>query len=201
LGGAGDLWGAEFLGHPARPFRLIVLEHRGTGLSGRGGGPYTITRLAEDAACVLDAEGLLAAHVLGVSMGGMVAMELAATHPARVHGLVLGCTTPGGSNAVPPRRSALEDLRRLGLLGVTAVLAFVISFRMHQIVAPTLVVTGDRDQLVPPQNARLLVRAIRGARGVIVKDTAHCFFWEAPERAARAITEFLTSVTVVPQGC
>ena len=238
LGGAGDLWGAEFLGYLARTFRLIVLDHRGTGLSGRGGGPYTIARLAEDAACVLDAEGLLAAHVLGVSMGGMVAMELAATHPARVHGLVLGCTTPGGSNAVPPRRSALEDLRRLGLLGISALLvtsefqarrtglltrlavkamarppapgvlaeqvaaalAFDISDRLHQIVAPTLVITGDRDQLVPPQNARLLVRAIRGARGVIVRDTAHCFFWEAPERAARAITEFLTSVAVAPQG-
>ncbi|MER3421754.1 MAG: hypothetical protein C4290_15040 [Chloroflexota bacterium] len=82
---------------------------------------------------------------------------------------------------------------------IAAVLAFDISDRLHQIVAPTLVLTGDRDRLVPPENARLLVRAIRGARGVIVKDTAHCFFWEAPERAARAITEFLIPFTPVPQ--
>lgn len=237
LGGSGDLWGPEFLGHLARTFRLIVPDHRGTGLSGRGGGPYTIARLAEDAARVLDAEGVLATHVLGVSMGGMVAMELAASHPARVRGLVLGCTTAGGSAAVPPRRSALEDLRRLGLFAISALLvtpefqarrtglltrlavramarppapgvlaeqvaatlAFDISDRLHQIVAPTLVITGDRDRLVPPENARILARAIRDARGVIVKDTAHCFFWEAPERAARAITEFLAPLALAPQ--
>jgi 3-oxoadipate enol-lactonase len=50
---------------------------------------------------VLDALDVERAHVLGTSLGGMVAQELAVSHPARVDRLVLACTTPGGANAVP----------------------------------------------------------------------------------------------------
>jgi pimeloyl-ACP methyl ester carboxylesterase len=74
---------------------------------------------------------------------------------------------------------------------LAAVDDFDTSSRLQQIIAPTLVITGDRDLVIPHQNSRLLVQGIRGARGVIVKGTAHCFFWEAPERAAEAIGEFL----------
>lgn len=232
FGAAGDLWGNEFLDALSGSFRLLLVDNRGTGLTHRGTAPYTIPQLAEDALRVLDAEGLLAAHVLGVSMGGMIAQEIAIRHPARVRGLVLGCTTPGGPEELQPRRSIIDDLERNGLFGgklngllvtpeymarrtglltrmamralarptsprvlaeqLAAVEAFDTSARLHQIIAPTLVITGDRDVIIPPQNSRLLVRGIKGAQGVIVKGAAHCFFWEAPERAAAAISEFLT---------
>jgi pimeloyl-ACP methyl ester carboxylesterase len=91
---------------------------------------------------------------------------------------------------------ALARPTSLKVLGeqFAAVEEFDTSARLHQIIAPTLVITGDRDAIIPHQNSRLLVRGIRGAHGVIVKDTAHCFFWEAPDRAAAAIVNFLAAL-------
>jgi pimeloyl-ACP methyl ester carboxylesterase len=56
--------------------------------------------LADDTAALMDHVGFPAAHVIGVSMGGTIAQELALRHAARVRSLILGCTTPGGHSAV-----------------------------------------------------------------------------------------------------
>jgi pimeloyl-ACP methyl ester carboxylesterase len=53
--------------------------------------------------------------------------------------------------------------------------------------------TGDRDVLIPPANARLLAQRIPNARGVVVRDAGHVFVWEAPERAAAAVADFLAA--------
>jgi pimeloyl-ACP methyl ester carboxylesterase len=66
--------------------------------------------LAHDAVRLLDALGIPSAHVYGVSMGGMIAQDLAIRHPERAPGLVLGATTPGGPRAVRPARAELTAL-------------------------------------------------------------------------------------------
>ncbi len=84
LGGSHRSWGEPFLDALGRSFRVIALDHRGTGRSTRGHGGYTIARLAADAAAVLAGAGIESAHVLGLSLGGMVAQELALGHPNSV---------------------------------------------------------------------------------------------------------------------
>ena len=88
--------------------RVIRFDNRGVGRTGVAPGPYTIEQLAADAVVVLDAAGVEAAHVIGASMGGMIAQELALSHPGRVESLVLACTGPGGAEQVPPEPEALE---------------------------------------------------------------------------------------------
>jgi 3-oxoadipate enol-lactonase len=90
----------------ARDFRVVRHDNRGLGESDAPPGPYSVGELAEDALAVLDAEGLERAHVVGTSLGGMIAQELAVAHPERVDRLVLACTTPGGERAYPmPERT------------------------------------------------------------------------------------------------
>ena len=95
-------WGWEpVLPGLAERFDVILFDNRGIGESDSPAGPYTVAELAADAAHVLDEAGIERAHVVGTSLGGMVAQELALARPERVGGLVLGCTTPGGPRSHP----------------------------------------------------------------------------------------------------
>ena len=104
-------WGWEPVLEPlARSFDVVLFDNRGIGASGAPPGPYTAAQMAEDAVQVLDEAGLARAHVLGSSLGGMVAQELALAHPERVDRLVLACTTPGGARAFPLPEGTLRLL-------------------------------------------------------------------------------------------
>ncbi len=98
----------------AKDFRVISFDNRGSGRSGRPRGPYSPAQLADDALAVLGAAGEEAAHVYGISLGGMVAQELALRAPERVRSLVLGATTAGGREHEPPDDETLGFLRRRG---------------------------------------------------------------------------------------
>jgi pimeloyl-ACP methyl ester carboxylesterase len=85
----------------ARRFQVVSYDSRGFGESTVAPGPYTMAQLARDAHAVLDAADIEQAHVIGISLGGMVAQELVLAHPECVRRLVLCSTTPGGPESVP----------------------------------------------------------------------------------------------------
>ncbi|NHN57831.1 MULTISPECIES: alpha/beta fold hydrolase [Halorussus] len=81
-------------------YRVVVWDNRGTGDSDEPEGPYTIAEMASDLEAVLDAVGVARAHVVGASMGGMIAQQYALDYD-RAASLGLLCTSPGGDDAVP----------------------------------------------------------------------------------------------------
>ncbi len=112
INGYGDHTGHWFCMRPVleRHFRVLAFDNRGSGRSEKPDVPYTINMLAADAAALLDAVGVEQAHVFGVSMGGMVAQELALNYSKRIDRLVLGCTIPGGINSIYPDAEVLAFL-------------------------------------------------------------------------------------------
>ncbi len=117
LSGTALTWGEPFLQALRGELETIVYDHRGVGASSRLEGQVTIRQMAEDAAGLLDALEIDCAHVLGISMGGMIAQELALAHPERIHTLTLGCTYcggPGSALMAPEIARALAEARTSG---------------------------------------------------------------------------------------
>jgi pimeloyl-ACP methyl ester carboxylesterase len=236
LGSRAAHWNEDFMAALAPHHRLITFDNRGTGHSDRPEEPYTLDVMADEAVGVLRAAGLERAHVMGTSMGGMIAQLVALRHPEVVDRLVLLCTHMGGPTVTPPTplamgalgadpslppdaivRSAMTaitapgfaDLRPVvieGLVGIAAALptppatfmrqmqAIMTSDRsgrLAEIVAPTLVVHGTDDPLVPAANGAALARGIRGARHVEIPGCGHMMSWEVPSDLARIVGDFL----------
>jgi pimeloyl-ACP methyl ester carboxylesterase len=219
--------------------RVLTLDNRGAGRSDKPAGPYSVAMLADDAAAILDAAGEDRAHVYGISLGGMVAQEIALRHPDRVRALVLGATTPGGTRATAPDEPALAFFARAAAMGheetawasvpfiyaertrrrhadriaediarrvrfpvdprayghqVAAAVAHSTSARLRHIAAPTLVVHGEEDAVVPSGNARVLADAIPGAELRLLPRAGHLYVTDEP-RADRDVARFLLENT------
>ena len=108
--------------------RVIVFDNRGTGHSAPVRSRLTMRGMAADAVGVLDAAGERSAHIVGASMGGMIAQHIALDHRERVRSLVLACTTPGGRSGAPPWR----------LLATAALRPVMGARRTFPLVAPVL---------------------------------------------------------------
>ncbi len=243
FGGQHHSWGDETVQLLSRQFTTIRFDNRGTGKTDKPQVEYSIPMMADDAAGLLRALGIPKAHVYGVSMGGMIAQELALRHPGLVGGLVLGCTTPGWAHGVPPspqvielmlpqpglsreeqvRRSwpaicsprfleegreflelmlrrSLEDPTPIDTLNrqAAAIQVFDTYERLPQIKAPTLIIHGDQDVLVPVQNAYVLHERIPYSELYIIEGAGHVYFWERPQEAAQRIIQFLSTVPLAP---
>lgn len=104
-----ESWGLQ-VKDLARQFRVITLDNRGVGETRIPPGPFHLSDMAADTVGLMDALEIDAAHVFGVSMGGLISQLLALDYPDRVRKVVLGCTTHGGRHAVRPTMEVMEAM-------------------------------------------------------------------------------------------
>ncbi|MDH6120387.1 3-oxoadipate enol-lactonase [Kitasatospora sp. GAS204A] len=178
-------------------YQVIVFDNRGAGRSGKPDQPYSIPLMADDAIGLLDALGIARAHLLGVSMGGRIALEIAIGRPERVDRLVLVASSAAGRGRLTvswPMR-LLGMAKRLGLVRrehaqpdyafrrqLAASVGYSALDRLGGVRAPTLILHGRQDRSMPLDAARATGAGIAGAR-LELFDGGHLFFLLA-QRAA-----------------
>lgn len=116
MAGHHNTWGEPFLAALAEQFEVITFDHRGIGESTDIAGDFSIVDLANDTVALLEHLGLESVHVMGISLGGMVAQELVLDVPEMVRTLVIGCSYCGGegSSLAAPGPMAMFEAMQTG---------------------------------------------------------------------------------------
>ncbi len=224
-------------------FQVIAFDNRGAGRTDKPEMAYSIGMFADDAAGLMDALGIEKTHVLGISMGGYIAQELAIRRSDLLQGLVLGCTSCGGEKAVMMQEETrkayianegltdvqilqkdmhiyfsdafiaahpdlIDQFVRISLRHVQPPDAFLRQYhaclrhdtadRLTGIRAPTLIMAGDDDHLVPSENAFILKDLMPHAALRLYPGKRHCFFLEEYERFNSEVTDFFNSTMTNP---
>lgn len=201
-------------------FQVITFDNRGVGESDKPKGPYTTRMMADDTVGLMEHLGLKKAHILGISMGGMIAQEMAINYPERILKLVLGCTYAYVESALNGNHKTAEwdkvvELSQQVKVGSMVSLAFnknlcedslsKIGFeaqaeacRTHQtldrlpfIKSPTLVIVGTKDEVFKPISSEVVAKNIRGAKLVKLENGSHSFFIEMREHFNKEVLNFL----------
>lgn len=214
LSGSSRWWFRNLEAFAAR-FRVFVPDVIGFGRTRRAGPLPDIPGVAAVLAEWMEAVGAPRAHVVGHSMGGQLALHLAARFPGRVERLVLvdaaGIPRPLGPRGLlrfarevsPPRRWGdpaflpviLGDSLRAGPLTVLRALSHIVRDDVRpllgEVEAPTLVVWGEGDHIVPLEHGRTMRERIPGSRLLVLKRAAHNPMVDRPEDFNAAVLSFL----------
>ncbi len=231
LGSCGDDW---LFQTPvfARHYRVIAPDFRGHGHSADSAGPITIQRLAQDVAGLMAALDISAAHVVGLSLGGLVAQQLALDYPDKVDRIVLTNTfahlwpTNVRETLILGRRAIVSlllpihttarvvatdlfpkpdqaELRKaiIERVGgndirsyrkfIRAIRSFDLRRQLPNIHAPTLVITGERDNIVPRGCQLQLVHSIPQAKWQLIQDSGHATPIDQADEFNQVVLEFL----------
>lgn len=234
LGGSHEMW-LPIIPDLARSYRVIAADHRGHGASDKPRGQYTTRLFSDDWLALMDSLKLDRAHVLGLSMGGAIAMRLAVEAVHRVRSLILvdtwayphpdflamlrqrleklaaGDLAAYAETAIPQVYSppfiranpqAMADYRarvaKADPDSLRSAIGACMSHDMHgalsRVQAPTLVIVGSEDRLVPPSHSEFLQRAIPKASLSVIEGSGHIPHLEAPGQFLRAVQGFLSSL-------
>ena len=213
----------------SRRYRVITLDNRGSGLTEYPNGPFDIEALADDIALLLDHLSIPKAHILGWSMGGNVAQDLALRHPGKVASLTLvstymrrpsrssyimnamvGSVQSGGDliylftvmQSLCMTEEAFREMEDKGICtpwrlnstleGFLRQLAAVDGFdsrdRAKGIRAPTMVIHGGADIMVPPRMGKELAAEIPGAGFTMIEGGGHTM---PPKTYAKAFLDHI----------
>lgn len=217
LGAHGGYWSPEFIEDVSQAYGLVVFDNRGVARSNGDFEDLSMPIMADDVAALMDYLEIPRAHILGVSMGGMIALTFALRHPQKLATLTLGCTTARpkkfklnlhmfspilqslrqGGKLTPlllstsymeknPERTAEFETRiqqfkvskHVFLEQFKACLKYDVTERLSEIKAPTLVMTGDKDPIIPYTCSEEIVRAIPQSSLHLFPGSAHAFLME-----------------------
>jgi len=186
----------------AERYRVLVFDNRGAGRTDKPDIPYSIAMMANDTAGLMQAVGMEQAIILGISMGGRIALELALQHPQMVKKLILVSTS---ARTIPRRwRGTLLDLlHRIPLKPSSypqphdafvrqreASSSYDGRDRLQEIVIPTLIMHGSKDRVIPYPLAEEMHDRIKGSR-LVTFDGGHLFFLvRGRQRFLDAIEDF-----------
>lgn len=231
---AGDVnwWNSEDIKRYSKDFKTIIFDNRGAGRTDKPNMNYSMGLFGSDVLGLMEALNIEKTHILGSSLGGMIAQEIAINHPERVEKLILCSTHSGGSNMIKPSKEVTEMLTssrqdlidgivsmcftdnfinshpkliskfksqisktrippRSYILQLKSVNSFDTYSRLKQIKAPTLIIHGKKDILIPVANAEILEQEIPNARKLLLNDLAHWPFFPTNKKLMNMIIEFL----------
>jgi pimeloyl-ACP methyl ester carboxylesterase len=186
--------------------QVIGFDNRGAGRSDKPDAPYSIELMASDALGVMDAAGVTRAGVLGISLGGRIALELALGHPERVERLILVSTSarvvPGWRrrwrrhyypflSGLPVLRGKYPQPRYAFVRQMEASTGYDARPRLHQLGMPTLLLHGRNDRTAPLALAEELQRGIPGSRLQTFKGGHLFFLIRERRRFADVVAEYI----------
>ena len=116
LGSNADHW-YEQIPALVENYQLLIFDNRGVARSTDPGGAFTIADMAADTVALMDAVGIQRAHIMGLSMGGMIAQEIALNAAEKVNSLILAATHCGGDNQVGPSAEVAKLLSDMVYVG------------------------------------------------------------------------------------
>lgn len=213
-------WWKKNLAELARQFRVYVVDLVGFG-SSRNGHPFALGEAAEHLARWMEQLGLERAALVGHSMGGHIAADLAAARPDLVERLILvdAAVLPFEQSYVAHTLSMfreasqmplsflpvlLSDSMRAGIATIwkaaTELLTTDLRPKLACITAPTLVIWGEKDALIPLEFGKRLSHYLRYDELVIVKRAGHNPMWDCPRAFNQVVAEFLNAAAPAPAG-
>lgn len=183
----------------SQKYRVLAFDNRGAGRTDKPDSPYSMEQMADDTRGLMGALDIGQAHVIGVSMGGRIAMALALQHPGTVKSLILVSTfarpvarggplpefREGPGKYPQPRYAFLRQLQ--------ASRSYDCSGRLGDIRVPALILHGMEDGLVPLPLAEEIHASIRGSE-MAVFPGGHVFFMKKPEEFCKAVCRFLAGL-------
>ena len=185
----------------AQTHRVLAFDNRGAGRTDKPDAPYSIPMMADDTDALMEAVGMSHATVLGVSMGGRIALELALEHPDRVARLILVSTTASARPETSTSRMELLSMlssrlfrgkypqpRHAFARQRQASRTYDCVDRLGEIHVPTTILHGRKDKIAPLREATAMRRGIPGSQ-LVTFSGGHLFF------LVRERKWFLDSVT------
>ena len=185
--GNAGAWAAQIPALAER-YRVIAFDNRGAGRSSRPDGPYSMQGMAADAAALLDHLAIASAHIVGASMGGMIAQEFALQYPERVRSLVLACTTPGGPHSFGYEKMVAEAPALLESEDLSAVVTpEQIQAQMLLVFTPEFIAHPHEGLAQMIGSALQFPASLAGVKGQMRAILAHDTYDRLPRISARTL--------------